>query len=215
MLKKLLMLSIFISVNAFSQIKVITTNKLVIKHDDITLYLSDDTLSLASKHVIKYSNFIKIDHERDNRWFQDTYSSKYHLSYYIRSGYDLGHLTPSDITSYDNKLNHLSFSLFNQAPQLAGFNRGKWARLEKGVYDSIKKYKKNSVIITGVIYDQKNPQYLRNSDIKIPISFYKILMINKKTYCWIGSNINGQIVVTDLLTLNQIFKLNNLNIVIK
>jgi hypothetical protein len=35
-------------------------------------------------------------------------------------------LTPSDITSYDKVTNHNSFSLY-KAPQLAGFNRGKWA----------------------------------------------------------------------------------------
>jgi DNA/RNA endonuclease G (NUC1) len=40
-------------------------------------------------------------------------------------------LTPSDITSYSKVVNHNSFSLYNQAPQLAGFNRGKWSRLEK------------------------------------------------------------------------------------
>jgi hypothetical protein len=49
------------------------------------------------------------------------------------------HLTPSDITSYDKVTNHNSFSLYNQAPQLAGFNRGKWARLENSVYDTIRK----------------------------------------------------------------------------
>jgi endonuclease G len=118
---------------------------------------------------VVYSNFLKLDNERDNRWFQDTYKGKYYKDAYLKTGYDIGHLTPSHITSYDNELNHKSFSLFNAAPQLAAFNRGKWAQMEAGVEDSIAKYKKDAVIITGVIYDGKKKVFMGKSKIPIPM----------------------------------------------
>ena len=104
-----LILSLLISVNIFSQ-AITSNNKLIINHGDITLYLTDDSLSMISKHVLLYNDFLKLDDERDNRWFQDSIKSKYNRTIYSKSGYDLGHLTPSHITSYDNELNHKSFS---------------------------------------------------------------------------------------------------------
>lgn len=213
MKKIFLTLLLLYSIISISQ-TISTNNKLIIPHGDITLYLTKDTCTLASKHVIIYSNYLKLDKERDNRWFQDTYK-KYNKNAYLHTGYDLGHLTPSHITSYDNTVNHNSFSLYNQAPQLASFNRGKWAQLEASVEDSIGKYKRNAIIITGVIYDSKNSRYLGETNIPIPISYFKVLYLNKKVYCWIGSNINGEIIPTTLIKLNQIFVLNKMFLKIK
>jgi len=210
----LLILFLLLTITVSSQ-TIISRNWLSIKHDDITLYLTKDTLSLISKHKLKYENFLKINHERDDKWFRDRYLDKYDKKFYIRSGYDLGHLTPSDITSYDKITNHNSFSLFNQAPQLAGFNRGKWARLERKINDTISKYKVNSVIITGVIYDANNVVYLPNSKIKIPFVFYKIIFIDDKIYSWIGSNLNGEIVRSSLKTINELLSKNKMGVSIK
>jgi DNA/RNA endonuclease G (NUC1) len=212
MKKILLILAIgLISMVSIGQ-TITTDNKLIISHGDITLYLTKDTCALASKHVITYAEFQKLDKERDNRWFQDTYKGKYTKDSYLRTGYDIGHLTPSHITSYDNELNHNSFSLFNAAPQLAAFNRGKWAQMEGGVEDSIAKYKKDAVIITGVIYDGKKTTYMGKSKIPIPMSFFKVVYIDKKVFCWIGSNINGLITTTTVKELNEIFKLNKMTL---
>jgi DNA/RNA endonuclease G (NUC1) len=212
MKKILLILAIgLISMVSIGQ-TITTDNKLIISHGDITLYLTKDTCALASKHVITYAEFQKLDKERDNRWFQDTYKGKYTKDSYLKTGYDIGHLTPSHITSYDNELNHKSFSLFNAAPQLAAFNRGKWAQMEGGVEDSIAKYKKDAVIITGVIYDGKKTTYMGKSKIPIPMSFFKVVYIDKKVFCWIGSNINGLITTTTVKELNEIFKLNKMTL---
>lgn len=200
--------------NMLSQ-KVITNNKLIISHGDITLYLTKDTCSFVSKHVLKFSSFIRLDKERDNRWFQDTYKGKYNKEAYFRTGYDIGHLTPSHITSYDNQLNHKSFSLFNAAPQLAGFNRGKWAQLERDIENIVAKSKRDVVIITGVIYDPANIKYMGKSRIPIPQSFFKVLFLNGKTKCWIGSNINGLVVTITLKDLNELFKKNKMDLMIQ
>lgn len=208
-----LLLFTIMHVNIFSQ--TISNTNLKINHGDIILYLTPDSLSMVSKHTISYSNFLKLDTDRDNKWFQDSIKSKYNRTIYSKSGYDLGHLTPSHITSYDDELNHKSFSFLNQAPQLANFNRGKWSRLEGSVEDSISKYKTNTTIITGVIYNEKKPTYLNNSKIKIPTHYYKILYINKLIYCWLGSNINGEMNVITIKDLNNLFKSNGMKIKIK
>ncbi len=214
MKKIYLIISMFLFVNVFSQ-TIKTDNKLIINHGDITLYLTKDTCTMVSKHVLKFSDFLKLDNERDNRWFRDKYKGKYYKDAYFRTGYDIGHLTPSHITSYDNKLNHKSFSLFNAAPQLATFNRGRWAQLESDVEDLIAEGKQDVVIITGVIYDPKNKKFMGKSRIPIPSAYYKILFINGTTKCWIGSNINGLITITTLKDLNELFKLNGMNLVIQ
>jgi len=188
-----------------------TKNKMIIKHGDITLYLSNDTLPMVSRHTINYSKF-KLDSDRDNKWFQDKYK-KMDKNAYKNSGYDLGHLTPSHITSYNDTLNHNSFSLYNQAPQLAKFNEGSWKRLEASVEDSIKKYKCNTTVITGVVYDSIS-KFLPGSKIKIPTHYFKVLYIGNKTYCWIGSNTTCEVKTITLSELNTIFKKNKMGLTI-
>ena len=214
MKKIFLLLALFIIIVSYSQ-TVTTDNKLIIPHGDITLYLTKDTCALVSKHVLKFSSFVKLDKERDNKWFQDTYKGKYTKDSYYNTGYDIGHLTPSHITSYNNDLNHQSFSLFNAAPQVASFNRGKWAKLERNVENIIGMVRKDAVIITGVIYNSNKKVFLGKTRIPIPSTYYKILFINGKTQCWIGSNINGLITTISLKDLNDIFKFNKMNLNIK
>jgi DNA/RNA endonuclease G (NUC1) len=212
MKKIILILFVLFCFCGSAQTNVVTNNSLTIKHGDLTFYLTDDTCTMVSKHVLSYKNFKRIDSDRDNKWFQDVYKGKYHKDDYLHTGYDLGHLTPSHITSYNDSLNHASFSLFNQAPQIAAFNRGKWAQLEKGVEDSIVKYKSNAVIITGVIYDPENKEYLGKSRIPIPIAYFKVLVLKKNTYAWIGSNNNGTITTITIKQLNEIFVINKMTL---
>lgn len=207
MCKLLTILLIFISTSLISQ-KIISDTNLTIKHGDMTLYLTNDTCTMVSKHVLSYSNFLKLDKERDDKWFEDKFKGKYNKNSYYKSGYDIGHLTPSHITSYDNTLNHNSFSLFNASPQTPSFNRGSWKKLELSIEDTISKYKKGVIIITGVIYDIKDKKYLGSSKIPIPSHYFKILYLDKKIYAWLGSNINGDIKETTIKELNKLFKIN-------
>jgi DNA/RNA endonuclease G (NUC1) len=191
--------------------------KTIIKHNELTLYLDSDNNSFISKHELKYVNFLKLDSDRDDKWHSEI-KGPYTKEPYLYSGYDMGHLTPSHITSYNDTLNHHSFSFYNQAPQLAAFNRGKWKRLEMSVEDSISKYKTDVLIITGVIYDESKKVYLGKSKIKIPEMYYKILCIKLKkpiTYVWIGSNKNGEITKSTIKELNGVLELNKSKLVFK
>lgn len=197
----LLLLSTF----SFGQKVKIEKTSFTINHGDITFYLDSDTNSLISTHIVTYDELLKIDGVRDDKWHKENPYGPYKKSPYSNSGYDLGHLTPSNVTSYDDSLNYHSFSYFNQSPQLASFNRGKWSKLEKSIIDTLKLLKSNGIIITGVIYDNNKKTYLGKSRIKIPIIYYKILIINKKTIlCWSGSNVNGEITKTNLKTISEL-----------
>jgi len=214
-MKKLLFL--LLPVLSFAQTKVITKNNLIIYHGDITLYLSDDTCSMVSKHILTYDNFLKIGTIKrgNDPWFEDTYKGKYKEKYYKKTGYDLGHYTPFKATSYNLETSNNSFSLFNQGPQFANFNEHPWEQLEMHVLDTIAKYKKDAILITGCIYELNNTKYLPNSKIKIPAYYFKTLLINNISYCWIGDNKTGLIKIIKLDTLNSIFLKNKMNLIIQ
>ena len=191
--------------------------KFTIKHGDITLSLDSDTCTFISKHDIKWKDFQKLDSDRKDRWHRESPFGPYKREHYQNSGYDLGHLTPAHITSYDDSLQYRSFSMFNQAPQLAEFNRGKWKQMEGSVEDTISKYKSDVSIITGVIYNNHKRVYLGKSRIKIPLYYYKIVSIQKndKLYVWLGSNVNGNVITISVTQLNVILKKYNNSLVFK
>ena len=212
-------ISVLISGLFLSQ-KITVKNSLQIQHGDIVLYLDDDTCTLVSKHTITYQEFQKLGTwSRSDKWFDDTWTGKYLKKYYTNTNYDKGHLTPSHITTYDSLLNSSSFSMFNQAPQAKYFNEHTWQKLESDVEDTIQKNKSDAVIITGVIYNEKNKTYLGNSKIKIPTHYFKVLFISKKQWVWIGENVEDkakcQVKLIKLSDLNLIFKKNSMNLNIK
>lgn len=213
---KILIIFLLTSLTLLGQVS-FNEPKKIIKHNELTLYLDSDNNSFISKHELKYNNFLKLDSDRDDKWHSEI-KGPYSKEHYLYSGYDMGHLTPSHITSYNDTLNHHSFSFYNQAPQLAAFNRGKWKRLEMSVEDSISKYKTDVLIITGVIYDESKKVYLGKSKIKIPEMYYKILFIKLKkpiTYVWVGSNKNGEITKSTIKELNGVLELNKSKLIFK
>jgi len=213
--------SLFLLMSSFSfSQKVIVKNSLQIEHGDIKLYLDDDTCTMVSKHTISWKEFQKIGtYSRSEKWFDDKYTGKYLKKYYIKSGFDKGHLTPSHITTYDSLLNIKSFSMFNAAPQYKYFNQQSWQELESDVEDTIARYKLNATIITGVIYNEKDKKYLTKGRIKIPTHYFKILYIGKKSWVWIGENVEDKdkcLVKSITLTeLNLIIKKNSMRLIIK
>ena len=216
----LLIIVLFVSIISFSQKVKIDGSFFIIKHMDLCFYLDKDTASFVSVHNVKYADILKLDGDRSNNWHKEKPFGPYNKTLYAHTGYDLGHLTPSNITSYNDSLNYHSFNMFNQAPQVSDFNRIRWRQLENQVVDTIKKYQKDATIITGVIYDnnKKTSKLLPKSRIKIPISYYKIVILPKKTICYISNNDDRDKV--NVTTLNSILKLakknkNNLKITIK
>lgn len=205
MKKLFLLLAIFISVLTYGQNVKITGTSFTIHHRDLTFYLDADTNTFVSVHTVTAADLQNLTGTRKDRWHVEAPKGPYKKTYYVNTGYDLGHLTPCKITMYDDSTNYFTFSMFNQAPQLSYFNEHPWEQLEMSVIKTIQAANKNAVVITGVIYDNKNKTYLATSRIKIPIDYYKILALSDGTVtAWIGSNINGLVTVTDVKSILEI-----------
>lgn len=97
------------------------------------------------------------------------------LSDYRGSGYDTGHLANSADMSWDPLVERESFILSNMSPQLPGFNRGIWKKLEDQTRALVVSRGRPIVIYTGPIYKYDNPVIGKNNVI-IPSGFYKILI---------------------------------------
>ncbi|MCH2231900.1 MAG: DNA/RNA non-specific endonuclease [Crocinitomicaceae bacterium] len=96
------------------------------------------------------------------------------LTDYTHSGYDRGHLAPAGSMKLSVQSMSQSFFMSNMSPQIPGFNRGVWKRLEEkvrywtGSHDSI-------FVATGPILD--NPiDTIGPNQVIVPRAYYKTLL---------------------------------------
>lgn len=93
---------------------------------------------------------------------------------YQKSGYDRGHLAPAADMAWSDTAMSESFYFSNMSPQLPGFNRGVWKRLEDQVrqwaiaYDTL-------YIATGPILTDSLPTIGPN-EVSVPKFYYKALL---------------------------------------
>ncbi len=93
---------------------------------------------------------------------------------YRNSGYDRGHLAPAADMSYSAESMYDSFYLTNASPQVPGFNRGIWKRLE----EQVRKFaadKDSIYVTTGPVLHDSLP-YLGSGPIRIPDYYYKVIL---------------------------------------
>ena len=96
---------------------------------------------------------------------------------YQGCGFDRGHLAPAEDMSFSRVAMNESFFLSNVSPQVAGFNRGIWKRLET----QVRRWKTKSDtihVITGGCIHNGLPKI--KGSISIPDSFYKIAIAKDK-----------------------------------
>jgi endonuclease G len=93
---------------------------------------------------------------------------------YTSTGFDLGHLAPAADNNLSKKTNKESFRMSNISPQLPGFNRGIWKKLET--------WTRQQAIVDSIIYVVTGPVFVNNlgtigkNEVTIPGYFYKILL---------------------------------------
>lgn len=91
--------------------------------------------------------------------------------------FDRGHLAPAEDMSFSNVAMKESFFLSNVSPQVVGFNRGIWKRLET----QVRHWKDNGDtihVITGGHIHKGLPKL--NGNVSIPNNFYKIVITKDK-----------------------------------
>jgi endonuclease G len=102
-------------------------------------------------------------------WYRVTHAD------YTDSGYDRGHLVPSDDRTHDRSDNDATFYLTNIAPQTHALNGGPWAALEERCRHLVQGEHKGLYIAAGPLFAAK-PSTL-GPGIAVPRAFWKIVVV--------------------------------------
>ncbi len=94
---------------------------------------------------------------------------------YYHSGYDKGHLAPAADMVWDKKAMEESFYFSNISPQLPGFNRGIWKRLETKVRKWANKFGEIYVVSGPVV--TKEHSTIGENKVAVPAYFYKAVLV--------------------------------------
>ena len=93
---------------------------------------------------------------------------------YLKSGYDKGHLAPAGDMGWSAITMKESFYLSNMSPQLPGFNRGVWKRLEE-MMRSWAEDNSAIYIVTGPVLTSGLPT-IGGNRVSIPNYYYKVVL---------------------------------------
>jgi len=95
-----------------------------------------------------------------------------------KSKYDIGHLTNAEDETYSGTTEQECFNMANMCPQLPGFNRGIWKKLEGNARTWAEKYD-STIIISGPIISSCK----KEGKLIVPLKFYKVIyFINLNSY---------------------------------
>ena len=102
------------------------------------------------------------------------------LSDYKKSGYDRGHLKASADESCDQIQMDETFLMSNMSPQVPGFNRGIWKKLEAHVRDLALDNDSLYVYTAGVLTETIDT--IGANNVTVPAKYYKIIYAFKDGY---------------------------------
>lgn len=185
MKKKIVFFLLVLSVSFFAQnpIKIvglelptITTFDGLVKHLGYTLFYNEKheqaswvayelTASKTKKVVERSNNF-----RPDNAVITGSATNKD----YQCSGYDRGHLAPAADMSWSSKSMEESFFYSNMSPQVPGFNRGIWKRLEEQVRQWAK-VNQDIYVVTGPVLEN-DLSTIGPDKVSVPRFYYKVIL---------------------------------------
>ncbi|QCU89191.1 DNA/RNA non-specific endonuclease [Thiomicrorhabdus sediminis] len=113
------------------------------------------------------------------RQFSSDWRSLQSISHqdYTGSGFDRGHMAPNYLIAsrYGRNAQLDTFLMTNISPQKANLNQKSWQRLEELVANDFHDWFGDFWVVTGPIFSA-TPKTLKNSSVRIPDAFYKILI---------------------------------------
>jgi len=98
---------------------------------------------------------------------------------YKSSGYDRGHLAPAADMAFSKQAIDESFYYSNISPQVPGFNRGIWKKLETTVRNFANKLG-TVYIVTGPVLKKELP-VIGDNNVAVPEHFYKAVLFFSDT----------------------------------
>jgi len=96
------------------------------------------------------------------------------LADYKASGYDRGHLAPAGSMTFNKTAMDESFYMSNMSPQLPGFNRGIWKKLETKVREWTK-VSDSLYVVSGPVLKNITKTIGANK-VAVPKAYYKVLL---------------------------------------
>lgn len=94
---------------------------------------------------------------------------------YSGTGYDRGHLAPAADMAWSEESMKASFYFSNMSPQLPGFNRGVWKRLEELVRDWARKHE-HIYVVTGPVLTTADLPTIGVNAVAVPRYYYKVII---------------------------------------
>ena len=149
---------------------------LLIKHTGFSLYYSEvyeQALWVAYELTKDETNKV---FDRSNNFLVDPLveSGTANDGDYSRSGYDRGHLAPAADMGWSATAMAESFYYSNMSPQIPGFNRGVWKRLEELVRTWA--VENNSVyVVSGPVLTEGLPT-IGGNGVSIPKYYFKVIL---------------------------------------
>jgi endonuclease G, mitochondrial len=127
-------------------------------------------------YILTRDDVIKGAEERTNNFRADTmiFTGSAIPSDYKNSGFDKGHLAPAGDMKWSPKAMSESFLMSNISPQVPGFNRGIWNKLE----DKVRRWaiiNDSLYIVTGPILNGVN-DFIGINDVGVPHYFFKVIV---------------------------------------
>lgn len=93
---------------------------------------------------------------------------------YQASGYDRGHLAPAADMGWSSQAMQESFYFSNMSPQLPGFNRGIWKKLEEQVRGWAADYQAICVVTGPVLHDSLPA--IGPENVSVPGAYFKVIL---------------------------------------
>lgn len=134
---------------------------------------------------------------------------------YKGTGYDKGHLCPAADMSWNQDAMNETFYFSNISPQIPGFNRGIWKKLEEKVREWARKEKTLYIVTGGLLNDSLNTIGVKNT-ISVPNLFYKVILDleapEKKGIGFIFSNKSSDFPLSDYaVSIDSVEKLTHID----
>ena len=158
------------------EIPKITARDIVISHTGYS-FLYNEAYEQASWVAYELTNEeTQKGIERTDKFIADPFvkSGTANGNDYSGSGYDRGHLAPAGDMGWSSTAMAESFYYSNMSPQLPGFNRGIWKRLEDLVRNWAIEYQ-SVYVVTGPILT-KSLSTIGMNKVAVPAYFYKVIL---------------------------------------
>ncbi|MBE0673691.1 MAG: DNA/RNA non-specific endonuclease [Bacteroidales bacterium] len=134
-------------------------------------------------YILKAEQVVTGGEERTDNFRADTsiVTGSATPSDYLRSGFDRGHLAPAADMKWSAEAMSESFLMSNMSPQVPGFNRGVWNRLEAQVRDWAAA-NDSILVITGPVLTGID-EFIGPNRVGVPKYYFKIIAdISPPTY---------------------------------